>query len=103
METLESMRGEVKTELLTHIIPFWRALRDDTYGGYYGWLSYDLALDQKAEKGCILNSRITWFFSNAYTAYRKGLFTEEDCRSCLLYTSCRNGLFSCLKHKALIH
>lgn len=61
METLESMRGEVKTELLTHIIPFWRALRDDTYGGYYGWLSYDLALDQKAEKGCILNSRITWF------------------------------------------
>ena len=50
METLESMRGEVKTELLTHIIPFWRALRDDTYGGYYGWLSYDLALDQKAEK-----------------------------------------------------
>ncbi len=62
METLESMRGEVKTELLTHIIPFWRALRDDTYGGYYGWLSYDLALDQKAEKGCILNSRITWFF-----------------------------------------
>ena len=81
METLESMRGEVKTELLTHIIPFWRALRDDTYGGYYGWLSYDLALDQKAEKGCILNSRITWFFSNSYTAYRKGLFTEEDCRS----------------------
>ncbi len=81
METLESMREEVKTELLTHIIPFWRALRDDTYGGYYGWLSYDLTLDQKAEKGCILNSRITWFFSNAYTAYRKGLFTEEDCRS----------------------
>ena len=50
METLESMRGEVKTELLTHIIPFWCALRDDTYGGYYGWLSYDLVLDQKAEK-----------------------------------------------------
>ena len=47
METLESMRGEVKTELLTHIIPFWRALRDDTYGGYYGWLSYDLALENR--------------------------------------------------------
>ena len=77
METLESMRGEVKTELLTHIIPFWRALRDDTYGGYYGWLSYDLALDQKAEKGCILNSRITWFFSNAYTAYRKDFLRRK--------------------------
>ncbi len=98
METLESMRGEVKTELLTHIIPFWRALRDDTYGGYYGWLSYDLALDQKAEKGCILNSRITWFFSNAtrhierdflqrktatVQAIRRGAFGGSKARLCL--------------------
>ena len=74
METLESMRGEVKTELLTHIIPFWRALRDDTYGGYYGWPSYDLALDQKAEKGCILNSRITWFFLQFLHGISKGTF-----------------------------
>ena len=80
METLESMRGEVKTELLTHIIPFWRALRDDTYGGYYGWLSYDLALDQKAEKGCILNSRIMVFLQCLH-GISKRTFTEEDCRS----------------------
>ena len=60
------MVEEVKTHLTKDIIPFWKNLRDDTYGGYYGWMDYDLAVDKKAVKGCILNSRITWFFANAY-------------------------------------
>lgn len=47
------------------ILPFWMNLRDRENGGYYGWLSFDLKLDKKAEKGCILNSRILWFFSEA--------------------------------------
>ena len=66
MSELKELAAEAKHELLTHIIPFWRGMRDDKFGGYYGYLSYDLALDEKAEKGCILNSRITWFFANAY-------------------------------------
>ena len=57
---------EIMKELTDHIIPFWTGLSDDTYGGWYGYLSYDLVLDKEAEKGCILNSRITWFFANAY-------------------------------------
>lgn len=60
------MVEEIRDELTKHIIPFWKKLRDDENGGYYGLLTYDLALDKKAPKGCILNSRITWFFSNAY-------------------------------------
>lgn len=47
------------------IIPFWKNLHDAEYGGYYGYMSQDLVLDKKAEKGCILNSRILWFFSEA--------------------------------------
>ena len=62
-----SMINEIREHLTEVIIPFWKNLRDDEYGGYYGWLDYDLKLDKKAVKGCILNSRITWFFSNAYT------------------------------------
>ena len=61
---------EVKTHLVRDIIPFWKNLKDDIYGGYYGWMDYDLNVDQKAVKGCILNSRITWFFSNAYLLLR---------------------------------
>lgn len=57
---------EFKKELVEDIVPFWEGLKDDENGGFYGYLSYDLKLDKEAEKGCILNSRITWFFANAY-------------------------------------
>ena len=74
------MAGETKEHLLGTIIPFWRSLRDDTYGGWYGYLSYDLKTDRQAVKGCILNSRITWFFANAYLCCKEGLITQEDCK-----------------------
>lgn len=60
------MREEVKDHLVNGIIPFWRSLRDDTFGGYYGFMDFNQRLNRKAVKGCILNSRITWFFSSAY-------------------------------------
>lgn len=60
------MVEEVRQHLLEDIIPFWKKMRDDEHGGYYGYMDYDLQIDRKAVKGCILNSRITWFFANAY-------------------------------------
>ena len=71
------MVEEVKEHLLHTIIPFWKNLRDNEHGGYYGWLGYDLALDKKAVKGCILNSRITWFFANAYTLLKDESLLDE--------------------------
>lgn len=71
------MVQEIKKELIEHIIPFWRNLRDDQWGGYYGFVGHDLTLDKKADKGCILNSRITWFFSNAYTLLKDPALLEE--------------------------
>lgn len=81
MNSLLQLAEETKKELLYHIIPFWMSLRDERYGGYYGWLSYDLKLDKQAEKGCILNSRITWFFANAYMLYKDGGITGEECQA----------------------
>ncbi len=60
------MVEEIKSHLTDCIIPFWKGLRDDANGGYVGYMDYDLKRDEKAVKGCILNSRITWFFANAY-------------------------------------
>ena len=71
------MREEIKNHLTEGIIPFWKGMRDDEFGGYYGWLDYDLNLDKKAEKGCILNSRITWFFANAYTLLKDESLLDE--------------------------
>ena len=70
MGTLEKMAEEMTEELTQHIAPFWMQLQDRKYGGYYGYLDYQLKLNKKAEKGCILNSRIIWFFSNAYTLWK---------------------------------
>lgn len=50
------------------ILPFWMNLRDDEHGGYYGLMDFDLQVDKTAEKGCILNSRILWFFARAALA-----------------------------------
>ncbi len=61
-----SMREEMRTHLTGKILPFWKGLKDDEYGGFYGYMGTDLKLDKKAVKGCILNSRILWFFANAY-------------------------------------
>ena len=79
MQDIRTFAGDVKKHLTERIIPFWKSLRDEEYGGYYGWLGYDLVLDKKAVKGCILNSRILWFFSNAYLLLgEKSLLQEAE-------------------------
>lgn len=57
---------EIERHLLETLIPFWEGLADWKYGGFYGWLDENLKVDRYADKGVILNSRILWFFSNAY-------------------------------------
>ncbi len=63
---------EISAHLERDIIPFWKSLCDDAFGGFYGEMDYNLTLDRKADKGCILNSRILWFFSNAYLTLGQG-------------------------------
>lgn len=57
---------EFREHLTKTIIPFWSRLKDEEYGGFYGYMDHDGKVDKKAVKGCILNSRIVWFYSNAY-------------------------------------
>lgn len=62
---MERIANAAREMLSGHILPFWKNLRDEENGGFYGYMDFDLHLDKKAEKGCILNSRILWFFSEA--------------------------------------
>lgn len=62
---MERIAKAAREELTGRLLPFWKALRDEEYGGYYGRMDFNLNLDKKGEKGCILNSRILWFFSQA--------------------------------------
>ena len=75
---------EIKQHLTGALIPFWHGLKDDRYGGFYGYLGYDLSIEKEAVKGCILNSRILWFFSNAYLMLREDMLLE-DARHAFLF------------------
>lgn len=68
---------EIKQHLTKELIPFWEGLQDKENGGYYGYMGYDLTLDKHAVKGCILNSRILWFFSNAYLLLKDDRLLED--------------------------
>ncbi len=56
---------EFKDHLVKDLIPFWNRLKDDTYGGMYGFVDSDQQIDQHSDKGVILMSRILWFYSKA--------------------------------------
>lgn len=75
------------------ILPYWKNLIDKNNGGFYGYVDYDLNINLKAEKGVILNSRILWFFSNAY------LLTKQE--DLLLYADHAYEFLidKCLDHK----
>ena len=58
-------RKEMLKQLEQKILPFWKGMADTEHGGYYGFMDEGLHLNQQADKGCILNSRILWTFSEA--------------------------------------
>lgn len=64
-------RIKFKEHLESKLIPFWERLEDRENGGFYGYMDTELRVVPESEKGCILNSRILWFFSNAYMTLHK--------------------------------
>jgi mannobiose 2-epimerase len=66
----------IRSHLETKILPFWENLKDDAFGGYYGYMDEALHLNRKSDKGCILNSRILWFFSTAARVLKRSDLCE---------------------------
>lgn len=69
---MREMTREIREHLEAVILPFWKGLKDEQNGGYAGYVGYDLVPDFGAVKGCILNSRILWFFSQAAMTLHDG-------------------------------
>lgn len=55
-----------KNHLENVILPYWNSMKDVQNGGFYGFKTYNLETLKDSEKGCILHSRILWFYSNVY-------------------------------------
>ncbi len=71
-----SIAVEMKEHLENVLLPFWKNLKDEEHGGFYGWVDTELKVDKEAVKGCILNSRILWFFSNAWMTLKDDSLKE---------------------------
>ena len=72
---MHDLRQKVETELLSDILPFWlKTTIDDDFGGFRGQIDNDLTIDPHAAKGLILNARILWTFSKAFSVYRDPVY-----------------------------
>ena len=47
---MSSIKQAAEEMLLQTIIPFWKGLRDEENGGFYGYMDFDLKLDKQAEE-----------------------------------------------------
>jgi mannobiose 2-epimerase len=69
---VDELLEKVETELLAGILPFWlEHTIDEDYGGFHGLVANDLTFDPHAAKGLILNARILWTFSKAFSVYKQ--------------------------------
>ena len=76
-QEMAEFKAQVEREWRENIAPFWlRYAPDEKYGGFRGWITNDLQINEEAEKGIILNSRILWTFSRAYRLYQEGDLQE---------------------------
>ncbi|MGA2886414.1 MAG: AGE family epimerase/isomerase [Terracidiphilus sp.] len=72
---VQELWQKTEAELKSGILPFWlKYTIDDEYGGFRGQIANDLTIDTHADKGLILNARILWTFSKAFSVYRDPLY-----------------------------
>lgn len=60
---------KIENEIANKHLPFWMGLRDEKYGGCYGYMDCYGNVDKEADKAVLLVSRNLCFFSEVYTIY----------------------------------
>lgn len=84
-ELLES----VEAELLVGILPFWlEHTIDEEFGGFRGQIANNLTFDPHAAKGLILNARILWTFSKAFSVYKEPAYLSAAHRAYEYFCRC---------------
>lgn len=79
---MNNLRQRVETELRSDILPFWlKYTIDPEHGGFRGQVSNNLIVNPIAPKGLILNARILWTLSRAFSVYRDDLYLQTARRA----------------------
>jgi mannobiose 2-epimerase len=102
---LESLKSEVKDELVNNILPFWSGkMIDTTNGGFFGRVDGSGRIYNDADKGCVLNARILWTFSSAFRVLKNPEYLKiaERSKDYLLkhfFDNEYGGVYWLLNHK----
>lgn len=76
-ELLNKLVKEFSRDLTENILPYWMHKMVDTQqGGFYGQIDGREQLHQDAPKGAVLNARILWTFSAAYSLLKDPAYLE---------------------------
>ena len=74
---LQNYANRIETDLRQNILAFWmHHAVDRAHGKFFGSITNELIVDQLAERGALLTSRILWTFSAAYRRYRDTAYLE---------------------------
>ena len=68
------MRKLIEEHLQNVIVPFWMALKDGKYGGYYGHVGSNLAVHRDADKGLVQQARHLYAFARLENHYKDGRY-----------------------------
>jgi mannobiose 2-epimerase len=97
-------KQEAIREVKENILLFWQNMADKENGGFLGETDFYGKPDKAAGKGCILNSRILWTFSAAYSlfgdeAYKACAQRARDFLSSAFLDTANGGLYWLVDHK----
>lgn len=82
-EVLHRFRDELEKELKHNILPWWMKYAPDRkLGGFHGHIDHQNQVVSGAGKGAVLNARILWTFSAAYSIWRDPGYLEMARRAC---------------------
>ena len=80
-QLLQQYQQEMKAEL-SSILQYWQQYAmDEINGGFWGKISNDNIADKTAAKGVVLNARILWTFSAAYSFTNNGDYLQTAVRA----------------------
>jgi cellobiose epimerase len=81
-DLIRQLSEELESELTNNILPYWMdKMVDEQNGGFYGQVTGEEQLVEKAPKGGILNARILWTFSAAYRTFQIPEYLETARRA----------------------
>jgi len=79
---LNTLIEELTVHLREKILPFWiNRMVDNEQGGFYGWADNNGKIKKDAGKGAVMNTRILWTFSAAYSMFQDKKYLDMADRS----------------------